>query len=779
MRWVKISLQYKILLGYLVLMAVIGSMTAILFQEQSRMREIETETAEIRRIRKNINIVHRRITELATRGESVIAWDEIDYREYCGQRLHIDSLLQSMKQDCSSFVSAEQIDTLRVLLEYKEDHLRRIMQAVWQQEKADSLLIHHLPRAVQQATYAQTTARKRKGIAGWFRGKKNKKEVIPHAEELHDLNEKLIAMQSERIYQIDLYTQSLRARNKELNQKLYSFINFLDNLAQDAFKGREEKMSQAQAVSFRLFSIVIGVAIILLLVSFLIIRYDIKKEEKSKWQLRQIINENEGLLDMRKKIILTLSHDIRGPLGNINNCAELASETREKKKREVYLDNIRRSCRHILHLVNNLLDVYKINEVKEVRNDIPFQLDKFLEWVGNNHARKANDKALIFESVHKGADVIVKGDADKIEQVLNNLLTNAIKFTISGNISFQSEYSDGKLYVEISDTGIGMDDQTLNRIFYPFERAAQDVNSEGFGLGLFITKGLMKILKGTIHVESKPGEGSQFRLVFPLPETSEEVENEEVTLQVPSVLPKRVLVVDDDAILLKIVEDMFGRNGVECTTCQNAQEAVNALRRLEYDLILTDMQMPVTDGFGLLKLLRSSDIGNSRTVPIAVMTARGDGESGVYEKSGFCGCIHKPFSMKGLLSFVTSITISPNLENQIFDYTRLMENTDDKSSMFELIIMESEKNLTDLEIALENGNCEAMRTVVHRMMPVWELLGADSVLSTYRNLLHEDKTDADVIKKYTLFVIAQIKILITESQNERKKDSYEQENIDS
>ena len=99
------------------------------------------------------------------------------------------------------------------------------------------------------------------------------------------------------------------------------------------------------------------------------------KEREGRAQLQRINRENEELLGMRKQIILTISHDIRGPLGNINNCVELASETREKKKREGYLENIRHSCRHILNLVNNLMDVYKINETKDTRNEVPFRLN--------------------------------------------------------------------------------------------------------------------------------------------------------------------------------------------------------------------------------------------------------------------------------------------------------------------------------------------------------------------------------------------------------------------
>ena len=109
---------------------------------------------------------------------------------------------------------------------------------------------------------------------------------------------------------------------------------------------------------------------------------------------------------MRKQIILTISHDIRGPLGNINNCVELASETREKKKREGYLENIRHSCRHILNLVNNLMDVYKINETKDTRNEVPFRLNNLLDNISKEYARKAGGRALLFEHRHKNVGEI-------------------------------------------------------------------------------------------------------------------------------------------------------------------------------------------------------------------------------------------------------------------------------------------------------------------------------------------------------------------------------------
>lgn len=759
-----ISLQYKVLLGYMILVVAVCGMVSILLYERDRMRTIRSETAEIRRIWHDISTAHRHITELATDGESVIVWEDADFRDYHGKRLHTDSLLQTLKSSCGMFVLPGQIDSLCHLLEAKEEHLSHIMKAIAQLEEADSLLANRLPVVAREAVRIRTVSRRKTGVAGWLGGKKSV-QVLEPSEGLRELNDRLVAMQEERNRRINAYADSLRRQNRTLNQKLHVLVTHLDGQAQAAFISREEKITEAGDFSFKLFVLVIVSASSLLFISFLIIRHDIRKEREGRAQLQRINRENEELLGMRKQIILTISHDIRGPLGNISNCVELASETREKKKREGYLENIRHSCRHILNLVNNLMDVYRINETRDTRNEIPFRLGSLLDNISEEYARKAAGQALLFERCHEIVNnITVRGDADKLEQILDNLLTNAIKFTPSGTVRFHTGYAEGRLHVEVGDTGIGMDRETLDRVFRPFERAAQEINSEGFGLGLFITKGLVKVLDGNIDVESRPGKGTIFRLTFPLPETTEEFQ-----VQSAMVLPKRVLVVDDDSILLRITEDMLGRHGVECTTCQSVKEAVLALDRLDYDLVLTDIQMPVTDGFGLLKLLRGSNIGNSRTIPVAVMTARGDGDSGVYARSGFCGCIHKPFSSKGLLAFLSSVMAGRAAGASPFDYSRLMESTDDRRHMFGLVMKESEKDLAELEGAMEGMDREAMRRTVHRMAPVWELLGAGDVLSDYRKILHDKAAGDETVRGHTLRVMEQIRTLMDEVNNELEK----------
>lgn len=763
------SIQGKIIVGFLIIILMIIGMFCIVLYEWNQSQNLKKSVSEINSEYKNLNKIYLCIISLTTKGESVIAWDDSDYNKYHKLRINADSVLSEIKLKYSVHAHRNSIDSLRVLLERKEMHLRKIMKAVQCWEKSDSLLSNELPTVAKRTVGMKTITRKKKGIAGLF-GKKDTIQIPYITNEIQDFNKKLSSVRNVKTYLMETSLDSLRLQNRLLNQKLYDFVYYLDNQIQQIFIARNLEIRESQQETFKLFSIMICFTVFLIIISFLIIRSDLYKEEKIKLKLKQSILENEDLLEMRKKIILTISHDIRGPIGNINNCADLVSDTREKKKREIYLNDIRYSCQHVLHLVNNLMDAYRINEAGDLHNDIPFYLNRFLKRISDEFSRKATSKGLILYSEYKGSNVIVKGDADKLEQVLANLLTNAIKFTSRGNVNFHSEYSEGKLRIEIRDTGIGMDEETLKRIFAPFERAAQDVNSEGFGLGLFLTKGLIKVLEGKMNVESTLGKGSVFRLELPLPETDELVEEDKTDHNTITILPKNVLVVDDDPIQLKIAEDMLGRRGVSCKTCMNAREVVAALENSEYDLILTDVQMPDTDGFGLLRLLRNSDIGNSRTVPVAVMTARGDGNSGIYEKEGFVGCIHKPFNIHGLLAFLstiisrTQVSVSGN-----FDFSSLLENTDDYSHMLSLVVMESEKELEEMESADRITDRETMRKIIHRMIPVWEMLGKDNILRDFQRLLHDSDSQNETVHEHAIQIMEWLKILIEETKKELKK----------
>lgn len=741
----KLLLQHRILLGYIILIAVIGSMAAIMFHERNRVDKIEEDMIEIREANQTINAAHRHITVLATLGESAITWDEEDYKRYRLRRQKVDSLLLSLQGNYKEFTPSEPIDTLRLLLVNKEKHLFNTMQAF---QRQDSLLQEQEPAIVEQAKGVRSVTRKKKGIAGFFGAKETIQVPLP-SNPLHSLNEQLISRQQ----QINNYTDSLRIQNRESNRKLYALIQYLDEQSQKAFLSKESHVKESYERSVVIVTGLIVSAIILLIISYLIIQRDIREKEKNRKRLEDTIKQNISLLEMRKNIILTISHDIRAPLNVIGGSAELAMDTRDKKRRDNHLNNIKIVCRHITHLLNNLLDVYRLNEAKETRNDVPFNLDDLLGRTVSGFSHIVNNKGILFDHQFDNTGVKLLGDMDRIAQIVDNLLTNAVKFTESGTISFNARYGDGHLYLEVKDTGIGMNEIMLSRIFRPFERLASETNTDGFGLGLPITKGLVDLLGGTITVSSKAGSGSTFCVTLPLPTTDKLIEDENIISPHSDNLPQNILVIDDDPMLLNIVKEMLERNGVNCKTCATAKEVVKAMRNQDYDLLLSDIQMPGTNGFDLLVLLRNSNIGNSHTIPVIAMTARGDRDKEAFLNTGFTDCIYKPFSSSELLSLISAIKKQQADEKPGIDFSTMLSEVSDGMTLLCSFVAQSEKDREELESAMKNNDRIKMREAAHRMQSSWDLLHTGDRLMAYRTLLKDGTQDDGAFKEQTRQII--------------------------
>lgn len=375
--------------------------------------------------------------------------------------------------------------------------------------------------------------------------------------------------------------------------------------------------------------------------------------------------------------------------------------------------------------------------------------------------------------------IAVLNDPDRIEQILDNLISNAIKFTPDGTVCLQASYHHGILLLRVQDTGIGMNQLTIRRVFNPFEKAAPHISAEGFGLGLSIVKGIVNLLGGKISVSSTEGIGSCFEVSIPMSETNLNKEIPSPVRTFSGILPKRVIAIDDDPLQLAVMKEMLERNGVDCITCSTAKDVVKAMREKDYDLLLSDIQMIGTSGFELLDLLRNSTVGNSRTIPVVAMTARGDRGNEVFLKAGFAACIYKPFSSSELISLLSTITTSLPVERKRIDFSAMLSEVSDKKRLLDSFISQSEKDKRELDMALKLKDRKKLREITHRMQPMWELLQMKELLSAYRVLLRDSTTNDDAIQKYTQQIIECTGVLIIEAENEIKRLTNETENTDS
>ncbi len=769
-------MQHKILFGYIILVAIITSMVAVLFHERNRVEAIETEAITIRQIRRDGNTILHQISVLAFHGETALSWTEEDLAEYRELRLRTDSMLRAIHN--AEFVRQGHIDTLRGLLASKEAHLYQIMRLSRQQDSTNDLLLKRLPAAVRQATRLRTVTRKKKGVPGWF-GAKETVHLPPDTVTLHSLNRELLSIQEERQRDIDSYADSLRGHNKELNRELLTLITRMDGQFQSALDTREERLKISYDRSTSIITSLVLSAVFLLFISYLVIHRDIRMRGKDRKRLEETIEQNTTLLEMRKNIILTISHDIRAPLNIISGSAELAMDTREKKRRNTHLDNIRIVCKHVVHLLNNLLDVYRLNEAKETRNDVPFNLNGLLERIASGFSHVVTNKGILFRQDFKDTDVNLYGDVDRIEQIMDNLLTNAVKFTESGTITLSACYHEGILMLEVKDSGIGMSPETLSRIFRPFERLTSATNVDGVGLGLSITKGVVRLLGGEIDVTSNVGQGTTFRVTLPLSITDEPVGSENRIFPHPEHLPRNVLVIDDDTMFLDVIKEMLERNGITCTLCSSAKDIVKAIRGKDYDLLLSDILMPGTSGFDLLDLLRNSNVGNSREIPVIAMTARGDREKEAFFRAGFTDCIYKPFSSSELLSLLSTIKTDRKREKHKTDFSMILAEVSDKPKTLRSFISQLKKDREELDVAMKHGDRRRLHEIIHRMQPMWELLQTEDVLPGLRPLLRKDDSNDSELNSHIQNVIDTASVLITEAEDEIKRLTNETEDINS
>ena len=761
------ALHKKIAFSFAFFVLVIVCMAGIVFIERKRLMEIEENTSAARKTHWDIYYAHQYITRLAMLGETVAGWNCSDYDDYHKTTLLVDSILHEISKGNPSCVPSEQIDSLRTLLHTKELHMYLLMRAFHRLSKSDSLLITGLQTINSHA------------IDGLVQNGKSGLFPMPQIMELKFLNEDLIRTQEKRMFDFEDGSRRISQDNANINARLLNLIATLDSQVRKEFRNKERNLDEMRQTSMNLISIIIVTTCLLLVLAYVLIQRDVRQRIEIQKRLEESLKQNRMLLSMREKVLLTVSHDIRGPLNTITGSAELAQNTRDRKKRNCYITNILDTSRHILKLVNNLLDLSRLNQSKETPNLVPFHLEELLQRIVSLYSQETNKKGLLFRYSFDNLPTAVLNDPDRIEQILDNLISNAIKFTPDGTVCLQASYHHGILLLRVQDTGIGMNQLTIRRVFNPFEKAAPHISAEGFGLGLSIVKGIVNLLGGKISVSSTEGIGSCFEVSIPMSETNL---NEEIPSPVRTfsgILPKRVIAIDDDPLQLAVMKEMLERNGVDCITCSTAKDVVKAMREKDYDLLLSDIQMIGTSGFELLDLLRNSTVGNSRTIPVVAMTARGDRGNEVFLKAGFAACIYKPFSSSELISLLSTITTSLPVERKRIDFSAMLSEVSDKKRLLDSFISQSEKDKRELDTALKLKDRKKLREITHRMQPMWELLQMKELLSAYRVLLKDSTTNDDAIQKYTQQIIECTGVLIIEAENEIKRLTNETENTDS
>ena len=388
-------------------------------------------------------------------------------------------------------------------------------------------------------------------------------------------------------------------------------------------------------------------------------------EEKNKMQsaLDKEKHENE----IKSAFLFSISHDIRTPMNSIMGFTELAKRhvNEDTEMALDYLNKVGESNRHMLALIDDLLEMSRINYGKVEIKSEPCKLSNELEVVLDMFKLKIEEKNLSLEKNFDLPDKEVFADTLSFRRIISNLLDNAVKFTPSGGkvtiSARQKKVSDSgyaRFEFKVADTGEGMSEEFLKKIFTAFarEKTSTETGYIGTGLGLAITKKLLDIMGGTIKVDSKKGEGTEFTIDLPLKFVEHRQEKkiaEEKTFAEKAAGKYRILLVEDIEINRMLAETVLTESGFMVESVIDGSDAVEAIKNHPpkyYDLVLMDIQMPVMNGYEATRLIRNLDRADAKVLPIVALSANArDEDKQMSLDSGMNAHVAKPFDIANLI----------------------------------------------------------------------------------------------------------------------------------
>ena len=563
----------------------------------------------------------------------------------------------------------------------------------------------------------------------------------------------------ERKYEnkIEAKENELLKNDQILTRQLRDLMTGIEVNVRNEYNQRLAKSRKILNRTSNFFVIFIAISIVVALIFLILITTDVSKSQKFRNELQAEKNYTETLLKTRESLINTVTHDLRSPLNTVIGYSSLLEKTGLNSKQTHYLDHLKKSSDYILHLVNDLLDLSKLEAGRMIIEQLPFSPKKLIKETVSSAIPIEDKKNLtITLDIREELAKSYLSDPFRIKQVLTNLINNAYKFTESGTIrilGYLEENGLGRqqIIIVVQDTGIGITKEQQQRIFQEFAQGDNSTEKKygGFGLGLAITKKIIDLLGGTITLESTPGEGSAFTVAIPVIPSLENIavtKAEEVPASQIQFNQQKVLLVDDDPSQLALTQEVITMAGLDYDSAVNGKEAFVLIQKCSYDLILTDIQMPVMDGFELLQHLREN---TDKNIPVIALSGRTDMNSSDYSKKGFTDSLRKPYAPGDLLQVIADILPMAKSISLSKAVTTSENNTDfsledleifaqgDKDSLYSILdtfVEGTTDNIKELKRAITEKNKTQIRSIAHRMLPMFRQIKAQKIVPVLQHL---------------------------------------------
>lgn len=827
-----LSTKAKLAFGYIILICVLLGAIGYIYKQMLLLTESTGLEESIYSRRRTTHNIISGLYETEVISQALRSGSNIEYIHYSQAMKKVYMSIDTLQMQLTDTLQQARLDTVRSLLRDKSRNMLAVLKAMEltptdmiYRQQLDSLLMEHdslintshVRRRVVTHHNSYVIRHEPKSflkrVADVFSpGKADSTEVSNIIQEeftdtideafspidtlasmLSGIQHKVFQTRQDEMKNLDYKINRLKIAGSKLSQRVNQL---LESIEKDEQEASQKKMLQEQVIrsqAAKTIGAISVLAVILMLIFFWIIWRDITRSNHYRRELEKAKNYAEDLLAAREQLMLTITHDIKAPAGSIIGYTDLLERLITDKRQKFYLSGMKNSAKHLLALVTSLLDFHRLEAGKMDLNNVAFKPYRLLEDICNSFLPLAHEKGLNLEFCPKiDNNLTLEGDPFRIRQIVENLLSNALKFTHKGSIIVKTEYQGNQFTLSVTDTGQGMTLSEQEKIFKAFTRLPGAQGQEGFGLGLSITRKLTELLNGKINVESMPGKGSTFHVSLPLPSyripPSDSDKEQNITENVRDVNtdilpPIRFLIIDDDMIQMQLTEAMIlslypsipdNRLYIKCS--DNPEEVFRLVQEEKPDIIFTDIQMPVMNGFDLLRNIRSLSSEHAKNVPVIAITARGELTEKDFTAHGFATMLNKPFNRIDLEKVIRKVLDLENTcyivhndefstnktdkyEQNEFRFSALtafsMDDDDAAKEIILTFISETQKNLESLKNAVENKNMATLCSIAHKMLPTFSMLQADSALPALKHLdsSRGETHYSDEAEEYALIII--------------------------
>jgi len=799
----KRSITFKVIIGYLMVAAVAAIAVWFTYAQVVKFSSINQSNDQNNQQLVLVSEIATALYETESTGRQFIqTGDTTDLNRYSGQIDGIQESINVLKTTYADSAMKVELDSISNLLSLKSENLEELLKLRSRDRNTSfyTEVIQELEKVDESfkdqnydKRFPNLEPHQRRVLIRLLEFSKD-----DNKEQLSSISaDSLVTSVKKVLNELERENQRFRAIiNKKENELLDNDIilndqlrNLLASVEQEERATTLNRAKRSQEMLSEVSQILLFVGgasvLIVLFFLFLIIR-DVSRSQRYRIQLEEAKAFTESLMIRREQFMATITHDLRSPLNTVLGYTELIAKTPLNNKQEHYLGHLKKSSEFILHLVNDLLDLSKLDAGKMQIEKLPFNAKNLLEETFYNIIPEDDPKNLeLIVNAEKSADVNVLSDPFRIKQILSNLINNSYKFTEDGSltvsVSLEKQIEDSYILTyKIKDTGLGISKDKQQEIFEEFSQEHRQIEKKygGTGLGLAISKRITNLLNGELSLESDPGTGSEFTVKIPVIKLKDSLKIiAESPVSNTHLYGKNILAVDDESSQLALSRELIKSIGMNCDTAQDGKEALEKLGKKKYDLVLTDIQMPSMDGFELLNAIQSKK--KLKHIPVIAASGRTTLNSDDYLDAGFSGSLLKPYKPQELLQKIgdilnleleTNSGIKSQNEESSEEFSLkeiLLFAGDDKDALntiLKVFVDASRKNLLDINTAILNNNKSKITSIAHKMLPMYKQLNTRNIVFQLEQLEKEVPEYFEAQKIQGL--ITEIEALLTKLERE-------------